>query len=330
VRIDASHGRAPSRRTVWLCLFILLIIWALNFLVGKIALRYMPALTLGSFRLVLAGIFVLLIYPICRRMTMFSEAREARRQRRTRRDYWTFFYLAFFGVAVNQVCFTVGLRYTSVSHSAIIVGMGPIYALILAVLFRLERATLRKILGMSIALGGVFLMAAGPSLTRRSPTLLGDVITLAGSLGFALYAALGKRVAAQYDALTMTTYNFVFGALIVLPIGIHRAIAIGPLQNWRAIPWPAWAGMFYMGLLSSTLAYLLYFWLLRYLEVTQLAAYNYLLPVSATLLSILFLGERGSWLELLGAALALSGVYYIEAPRGSSSEPSPAVASPNG
>jgi drug/metabolite transporter (DMT)-like permease len=88
--------------------------------------------------------------------------------------------------------------------------------------------------------------------------------------------------------------------------------------------------MFYTGLLSSTLAYLLYFWLLRYLEVTQLAAYNYLLPVSATLLSILFLGERGSWLELLGAALALSGVYYIEAPRGSSSEPSPAVASPNG
>ncbi len=113
----------------------------------------------------------------------------------------------------------------------------------------------------------------------------------------------------------MTTYNFVFGALLVLPIAIQRAIALGPLENWRAIPWPAWAGMLYMGLLSSTLAYLLYYWLLRYLEVTQLAAYNYLLPVSATALGILFLGERGSYLELAGAAAALAGVYYIEAPR---------------
>jgi drug/metabolite transporter (DMT)-like permease len=298
-----------------LCLFILLIIWALNFLVGKIALRHLEPLTLGSFRLVLAGIFVLLLYPICRRMPMFAEALESHRQRRTLGDYWTFFYLAFFGVAVNQVCFTVGLRYTSVSHSAIIVGMGPIYALILAVLFHLERATFRKVLGMAIALGGVFLMAAGPTLTRRSPTLMGDLITLAGSLGFALYAALGKRVAGRYDALTMTTYNFVLGALIVLPIAIHRAFALGRWESWRAIPWSAWVCVFYMGLLSSTLAYLLYFWLLRYLEVTQLAAYNYLLPVSASVLSIIFLGERGTWLELVGGALALSGVYYIEAPR---------------
>jgi drug/metabolite transporter (DMT)-like permease len=315
VRIDSSDGQAPRRRTVWICLFVLLVIWALNFLIGKITLRYLPALTLGSFRLVVAGVFILMLYPICRRLPMFSQALEARRGRRTAGDYWTFFYLSFFGVAVNQVCFTVGLRYTSVSHSAIIVGMGPIYALILAVLFRLERATFRKVVGMSIALGGVFLMAAGPTLTRRSPTLLGDLITLAGSLGFALYAALGKRVAVRYDALTMTTYNFVFGAIIVLPIAIRRAVAIGAWENWHAIPWPAWAGMFYMGLFSSTLAYLLYFWLLRYLEVTQLAAYNYLLPVSATVLSILFLGERGSWLELLGGALALCGVYYIEAPR---------------
>jgi drug/metabolite transporter (DMT)-like permease len=315
VRIDSSHGYAPSRRTVWLCLFILLIIWAFNFLVGKIALRYMPALTLASFRLALAGIFVLLLYPVCRRMPMFSEALAAHKQKRTLNDYWTFLYLAFFGVTVNQVCFTVGLRYTSVSHSAIIVGMGPIYALILAVLFRLEKATLRKVLGMSIALSGVALMAAGPNVAHRSPTLLGDAITLAGSLGFALYAALGKRVAARYDALTMTTYNFVFGALLVLPIAIQRAIALGRLENWRAIPWPAWAGMLYMDLLSSTLAYLLYYWLLRYLEVTQLAAYNYLLPVSATALGILFLGERGSYLELAGAAAALAGVYYIEAPR---------------
>jgi drug/metabolite transporter (DMT)-like permease len=62
-----------------------------------------------------------------------------------------------------------------------------------------------------------------------------------------------------------------------------------------------------MALFSSSLAYLFYFWLLRNLEVTQLAAYNYLLPVSASLLGILLLGERGSWSELLVRRLSLSG-----------------------
>lgn len=70
-----------------------------------------------------------------------------------------------------------------------------------------------------------------------------------------------------------------------------------------------------MALFSSSLAYLFYFWLLRYLEVTQLAAYNYLLPVSASLLGTLLLGERGSWPELQGGALALAGVYFVESTR---------------
>jgi len=118
----------------------------------------------------------------------------------------------------------------------------------------------------------------------------------------------GKRVAGKYDALTMTTWNYLFGGLLVLPIALNRAAALGPLPNWQSIPWLAWACLAFSAIFSSTLAYLFYFWLLRYLEASQLSAFSYLLPVSATILGILFLGERGSWSELFGAALALCGL----------------------
>ena len=49
----------------------------------------------------------------------------------------------------------VGLYFTRVSHAAVIVGLGPIYILVLAVLLGLERATGHKVVGMLIALGGV-------------------------------------------------------------------------------------------------------------------------------------------------------------------------------
>jgi drug/metabolite transporter (DMT)-like permease len=316
VRIETSRGSASSRVAIFVSIAALTAIWAVNFIAGKIALRSFPALTLASLRVVFAAIFMLLLYPFCRRLSIFAEAARNSEQRKSFKYFWPFIYLGFFGIAVNQICFTVGLRYTSVSHSAVIVGMGPIYALVLAVVFGLEAATARKVTGMLIALAGVVLMTYGPHETQRTATLMGDAITLTGSLGFALYGVLGKRVANRYDTLTMTAYNSVFGAFFVLPIAIHSVRAMGGIAQWQAIPWLGWAGLLYMALFSSVLAYLFYFWLLRYLEVSQLSSFNYLLPVTATLLGILFLGERGSLIELAGAALALAGVYWVESGRG--------------
>ena len=70
-----------------------------------------------------------------------------------------------------------------------------------------------------------------------------------------------------------------------------------------------------MAIFSSAVAYVFYFWLLRYLEASQLSAFTYLLPVVATILGIVWLGERGSWSQVLGGVLALGGVYWIESGR---------------
>jgi drug/metabolite transporter (DMT)-like permease len=245
----------------------------------------------------------------------FADARRSISPGITLRDLWTFAYLGFFGVVVNQMCFTMGLRYTSVSHAAVIVGMGPIYTLILAVLFRLERATWHKVVGMTIALVGVAVLASENGMSARSPSLLGDAITMTGSIGFATYAVLGKRVAGRYDALTMVAFNHFAGAIIILPVALRQARQLGPFYRWRAIPWPAWAAVLFMAVCSSALAYLLYFWLLRYLEASQLSAFTYLLPVLAVILGILLLGERGSLLQIVGGTLALAGVYWVESGR---------------
>jgi len=70
-----------------------------------------------------------------------------------------------------------------------------------------------------------------------------------------------------------------------------------------------------MAVFSSAVAYVLYFWLLKYLQASQLAAFTYLLPVVATILGIVWLGERGSLMQLVGGALALASVYWIECGR---------------
>jgi len=115
--------------------------------------------------------------------------------------------------------------------------------------------------------------------------------------------------------LTMTAFSHYAGAVIVLPVAVYRAVLLGSAEQWRAIAWTGWAALLYMAVFSSAVAYVFYFWVLRYLEASQLSAFTYLLPVVATILGIVWLGEKGSWGQVLGGVLALSGVYWIESGR---------------
>ncbi len=251
--VESSKGRAPSRPAIASLIGLIVVIWAINFITAKIGLRSFPPLTMASFRVCAAGLVMIPFYLGVRRLRLAAFARTEGAVGRgfTGRDAWTFLYLGFFGVSVNQFCFTLGLHYTSVSHSAIIVGMGPIYVLVLAVVLRLERATWHKAVGMAISFAGIAVLASEHGISAHSPSLLGDAITMTGSVGFAIYVVLGKRVAGEYDALTMTAYNHFAGALILLPLGIRQAWLLRAAGNWRAVPWEAWAAILYMGVFEA-------------------------------------------------------------------------------
>jgi drug/metabolite transporter (DMT)-like permease len=311
----AAQRAGPGGAAVATSIGLIVAIWAVNFIAAKIGLRHLSPLGMASFRVVLAGAAMIPINLLCRRMPVFSEAAAAQRRGFSGRDYWTFAYLGFFGVAVNQSCFTIGLRYTSVAHASVIIALGPVYILILAVLMRLERWTWRKAGGTAVALAGIAVLTAQSGLSSHSPTLAGDLITMFGSIGFALYAVLGKRVAGKYDSLTMTAYTHFAGALIVLPAALRAATTLGSPAEWRAIPWESWAAMAYMAIFGSAVAYVLYYWLLRYLPASQVSAFTYLLPVTAMILGIVWLGEPARLSQFAGAALVLAGVYWIESGR---------------
>jgi len=317
--VEASKGRAPSRPVIAALIGLIVVIWAVNFIAAKVGLRYFPPLTMASFRVCAAGVVMVPFYLVCSRLTAFGGGASGElnglRRGFTRRDVWTFLYLGFFGVSINQFCFTMGLHFTSVSHSAVIVGMGPIYTLVLAVLLQLEKVTGHKAVGMAIAFVGIAVLASEHGISAHSPSLLGDAITMTGSVGFAMYAVLGKRVAGEYDALRMTAYNHFAGSLLVLPLAVRQACMLEREGSWRGVPWQGWAAILYMALFGSAVAYVCYFWLLRYLEASQLSAFTYLLPVLATILGILTLGEKGSWMQVVGGVLALGGVYWIESGR---------------
>jgi drug/metabolite transporter (DMT)-like permease len=115
----------------------LVVIWSANYVVGKIGLRELPPLALASFRLVLGGAVLAPFYLFSTRSSRgqsVSRTQLPAASRSTARlhDLWTFTYLGFFGVVMNQGFFTVGLSYTSVSHSSLIIGFAPVLILLMS------------------------------------------------------------------------------------------------------------------------------------------------------------------------------------------------------
>lgn len=274
-----------------------LVIWSLNYIAGKIALEHLSGLTIAAFRFQISAALLLGMYFAQRNRTPLR-----------RRDLWTFVYLGFFGYAVNQGCFVIGLGHTTSEHSVVIIAVGPILILLLASALKLEKLTTAKSVGMAISFVGVLLLETEQGDPMRSPLLLGDLITLAGTLGFATYTVLGKKVAAAYDSLSMNTFNAVVAAILFLPVAVHQ----GTRLDWKSVGWAGWTGLFYMAVLSGVAGFLLFYWLLRHMDASRVVAVNYFQPVVVFLLSIPILGEHPTGRLLASAALVLLGVYLAE------------------
>jgi len=292
-----SEPPRPSKLTLAFWLLLMLVLWSGNYVAGKIALRTLDPITLTCLRLQLAALIMLAIY--------FSRGE---RQPLKLADAWPFLYLGFLGVVVNQGLFTVGLNFTTSDHSAVIIAVGPIIILVLARALKLEALTAAKIVGMAISFVGVYLLETEHGSPAHSPFLFGDLITFGGVIGFSAYAVLGKRVAAQYDAIAMNTFNCVAAALLLLPLTIRQIIHL----DWHSVALSGWLGMIYMAVGSSVGAYTIFYWVLRYMTASRVGAVSYFQPIVVILLSMAFLGERPSRMLLEGTALVLIGVFLAE------------------
>jgi drug/metabolite transporter (DMT)-like permease len=278
-------------------ILVMVLGWSFNFVIAKITLRYFDPYTLTSFRIILSGVLMLPIYFAVPRRSHFN-----------RKDLWNFVVLGFFGVVINRGLFIVGLDYTTAGHSALIVATGPIFVLILARAHRLEQITRGKIVGMALCVAGIAVLVGGEELKLHSGTWVGDLVAIAGTMGFAIYTVLAKKVARQYDTISMNTFCNMVGAIILLPMGIRQAVHL----QWKGIGWIGWLGMAYVVLVASVFAYLIFFWALRHVTASRLAVFTYVEPLLATFLAVIFLGDKLTSMLLLGGILILVGVYITE------------------
>ncbi len=293
----------PGRARLYGLLGLMLLIWAANFIFAKLAVRDAPPLLVACLRTVLSGVVMIPVFRLVRGRVPDPSLRPV-----TARDLPRMIAIGVVGIVGNQFLFVLAISRTSVAHGAIVGATSPVLVLLGAAALGLERLHPRRLVGLLAAAAGVGVLQVG-SLTSGHGSPLGDALMLGNAALFASYSLLGGPLTAQVGTLAVNAVAYWGGAILTLPFAIWGLVHLGGPGHIGAA---AWAGIAYMSVAPSVVAYLIYSQALRYLPAWRVASVTYLQPVLATLLAVALLGERPGLPYACGAAVILAGVWLVQ------------------
>jgi drug/metabolite transporter (DMT)-like permease len=292
-----------SQRTLaLLALFVVNLLYGINYVVAK-GLMPIPGHGAG---VIGASAFILL--RVLGAVVLFWGARLFLPERVEWSDALRLALCAVFGVALNQLMFFHGLMRTSPVHASIIMVATPILVLVISGVLIGERIGREKMLGVAMGAAGAVLLILRGTADDRAASALGDVFILINACSFGIYLVMVKPLMAKYSAITVMSWTFLIGTVLVLPFGI---VGFGEV-HWAALTASQIGAMAFVVVGVTFIAYLLNTWALRHVNPSVVGTFIYLQPVLATAISALGAdGMPHGAVPWISAAMIFLGVHLV-------------------
>jgi len=214
--------------------------------------------------------------------------------------------LSLLGVVLNMGFFLVGLQYTTAVNAVLVITTIPVFTYAIAVLLGREPLGPFRAAGIGVALLGVVYLV-GTSYQASPKHALGDIMVMINALSYAGFLVLARPTIQKYDPLSLTTWMFLVGAVVFLPLGLFFG-----LRGQLAEASPTTLGwMLYIIIGPSVLAYLLNARVLRHVPSSTVAIFTYVQPLFTAIAAYFILDAPLQWKVLPAAALVFSGVWLV-------------------
>ena len=293
----------------YLNLFVLVMVnllWALQFPAYKIASEHMGVVNLNFWTFVSATAVLLPFFWIERRR--HAAARPAA-SRAVRRSGWGFLLMGTAGIIPPSIFLTWGIAHSTAANAAIISLIIPVLTALMAVAMLGERMTRVRWFSFALAIAGTILIS-GIGLSGSffvGSLLVGNIVIFCAWMGSAFYNTYSKKLLAQFSELEVLVYSY--GVACAVIGGMSLFLSRRPLYAMAGYPWVAWGAILVLGPVAWGIAMVLWMWVLKRLDVSQISVSIYLLPLFGVLLSAITLHEKLTLSELLGGGLVLIGTF---------------------
>lgn len=224
----------------------------------------------------------------------------------TLKDELIMVLLGIFGGSLYFLSENTALKFSTASNVSILVCSAPLLtALLVSLFYRDERMKLRQITGSLIAFAGMALVVLnGSRVLHLNP--LGDLLAVAAALTWGFYSLFMKNVSDKYGVRLITRKVFGYGLLTMLPY----FFIVSPLNTDTAIlSQPAvWGNLVYLGLVASLICFLAWNWCLPRLGTVRTTNLIYSQPFFTMLIAYIILGERITWMAVIGTIILIGGM----------------------
>ena len=282
---------------VYVTAFIIVVLWGCTFVQTKILINAgLRPDEIFLFRFTLAYILIL---PFAGKRLMLDNLA----------DELLAALLGLTGGSLYFVTENYALAYGYCSNVALIVCLTPIVtSFIVGCFYPGERLRGAGVLGSVIALVGMALVVFnGNFILKLSP--LGDILALGACICWAVYSLVIKRLQGKYSNMLITRKIFGYGLLTILPLLLVRGVNVDILLNGGAV---VWGNVLFLGCVASMLCFLGWNYCLERIGTVRATNLLYLNPVVSITTSAIVLGERVTWLAIIGAVLILAGLVCLE------------------
>ncbi len=281
----------------WALLLLLSMLWGGSFCFGKVALAELPPFTVVFGRVALAAIALnLIVIATGNRMPAAAST-------------WGAFFIM--GLLNNLIPFSlIFWSQTQIASglAAILNSTTPLFTIVLAHrLTRDEPLTANRLAGVLLGIGGVAVMIGPDACRGLDVSVIAQVAVLGAALSYAFAGIYGRRFKSAPPLVTASG-QVTATTIMMLPVMLIVD------QPWTLAAPGIWtvAALVGLALLSTALAYVIYFRILAVAGATNLLLVTFLIPVSALLLGLLILGERLEPWRFVGMALIGSGLVAID------------------
>jgi drug/metabolite transporter (DMT)-like permease len=273
------------------------LIWGTTWLFIKVGLRDLPPFSFAGIRFVIAAAILVVIAAV-RRPALPS----------TRRDWMLIGVTGLLTFTLNYGLLFWGEQRTTSGLAAILQTLIPVFGLMLAHLYLPgERMTAGKVLGVALGMAGVFVIFSNQLTSGESSGVWGSAAILLGAFAAAYSNVLVKARGGHLDVSILAAGQMIFG---LVPLLLTGAILEGsPFSfNWSV---QAIVSVLYLAVVGSAAAFMMFYWLVRNMDVTKTMLISLVTPLMAVLLGMVILNEQLNWRIVIGGAGILAGIAVV-------------------
>ena len=206
--------------------------------------------------------------------------------------------LSGIALSLNWIFFFWAIQITDIATAVVLYYFGPVFTIILAVIFLKEPLTKTLVISTVVAFLGAFLTFA-PSIKGGGP-IFGVLVALLSGLLYGLLGFISKIATLHHSSIKLTTYQIFIALFFTLPFIFFFQFALSLYTLILLV---------ITGIVHTALALFLWYDSLNYISVSTSAVFSYLDPFFAIALGFIFLGQKPGLFQIIGGILiSIAGI----------------------